>query len=193
MHALRTIVTTGLTATLALGLGACGKDEPTDEASSTQSSPDASRDEEAVTKTFEQFWEASNLANPSKPASDELKALTTDELDADTAEFRKNFPKMTIEGKDKVTASKATITSDTEAQVEVCYEVHRKFIATDTYEGNGGTVKAGSNVRSDHNGRPIPDGAEMVNLIKLERDSASGPWLVGFNQVGYKPSCELEK
>ena len=66
-------------------------------------------------------------------------------------------------------------------------------IVQETYEGTGGSVKAGTNIRADHNGRPIPDGTDMVNLVTLEREDASSAWKVTGNQVGYKPSCDVEK
>ncbi|WP_427384195.1 hypothetical protein [Janibacter sp. G56] len=207
MHPRRTLATAGLAATLALALSACGQDEPTAPTSSAESSQKtgaeetgaddadtetAGTDEAAVDEVLHRYWELYNLDNPSKPPTAQFADLLTDDVLAEGAEFRKTFPQVRVEGRDEIVASDVTVASSTRADVEVCYRVHKKYIVTKAYQSaGGGTVKAGTDIRSDHQGRDVKDGTELVDLIRFERDSLLDTWQMGGRTVGHKPSCDL--
>lgn len=197
MHPFRAIASAGLIAAVSVGLGACGDGASSEETTSStpvaSSSTGSAAEIAAVEGVFDTYWRVTNAMNPSRPPSKEFKSVVSDKAYKDAAASADKYPKLAVKGKDELVASEARVTSETEATVEVCYEVHRQLIVQETYEGTGGSVKAGTNIRADHNGRPIPDGTDMVNLVTLEREDASSAWKVTGNQVGYKPSCDVEK
>ncbi|MCW4600968.1 hypothetical protein ON003_04660 [Janibacter hoylei] len=193
MRPLRTLATTALAATLVAGLSACGDDEPTEASSSDLPSTSAGNDDQAAVEgVFDTYWQALQAQNPSTKPSAELKAVMTADSYADSADFAASFPAVTVEGKDELTASRAEVTSNTTATVEYCYEVHQQYLTKKKLTRGDQTAEAGTDIRSDHNGRPIKDGTEMVNLVSLTRSDPTAEWKVDTNQVGYRRSCDLQ-
>jgi hypothetical protein len=186
------MITAGVIAAIGLAASACGEDaEPAESATSPLPSKDAG--EAQVTEVFRDYWRLSNESNPSEPPSKELKAVLGAESYKRQVESSKVFPDVTVKGKDELTASETRTSSDTKATVEVCYEVHRQLIATKAYDNGTDTIPAGTNIRTDRNGKPIADGTEVVNLITFERATTSSDWQVSATEVGYKSTCDLEK
>lgn len=195
MHRLRMMASVGLIATLTVGLAACGgeasPEETTNSTPAKSSSSGSAADVAAVEGVFDTYWRMTNSMNPSRPPSDEFKSVVTDKAYESAAASAEKYPKLAVKGEDELTASEARVISETEATVEVCYEVHRQLIVQEAYEAKGGLVEAGTNIRADRDGRTIPDGTEMVNLVTLEREASSSAWKVTGTQVGYKSSCDL--
>ncbi|WP_157074779.1 hypothetical protein [Janibacter limosus] len=192
MIAARTMVTAGVIAATGLLASACGGQAESEE-SATSPLPSKDAGEVQVAEVFRDYWRLSNEANPSEPPSTELKAVLGAESYERQAESAKVFPAVTVRGKDELTASETRTSSDTKATVEVCYEVHRQLIAKKAYDNGTETVPAGTNLRTDRNGKPIKDGTEMVNLITFERATTSSDWQVSATEVGYKSTCDLDK
>lgn len=192
MIAPRTMITAGVIAAIGLAASACGEQaEPAESATAPLPSKDAG--EAQVTEVFRDYWRLSNESNPSEPPSTELKAVLGAESYKRQVASSKIFPDVTVKGKDELTASETRTSSDTKATVEACYKVHRQLIAKKAYDNGTDTIPAGTNIRTDRNGKPIADGTEVVNLITFERATTSSDWQVSATEVGYKSTCDLER
>lgn len=192
MIAPRMMITAGAIVAIGLAASACGEQaEPAE--SATSPLPSKNADETQVAEVFRDYWRLSNESNPSEPPSKEQKAVLGAESYAQRVESSKVFPDVTVKGKDELTASQTRTSSDTKATVEACYKVHRQLIAKKAYDNGTDTVPAGTNIRTDPNGKPIADGTEMVNLITFERATTSSDWQVSATEVGYKSTCDLEE
>lgn len=203
MRTRATTTTAATTLALAVLVGGCNSQgEPTD-STSTASGPssstsvdEAKAEKDSAMDAFSKWWRLNNAANPSEPPSAKKKALMTESSYNQDVDFAKAAPKVTVEGRDKLTATEAKVkwsSGGLTATIEVCYTVGKQFLAAeDVTTEAGDTVKKGADLRTDQNGKKIKAGTEMVNLVTMKRDrDDDAPWQVDATEVGYKKSCDI--
>lgn len=198
----RTTTTTAATAlALAVFLGGCGSDgEPTDSTSTASgpSSSSADTEEAAMVKdaeqTYREYWKLWNARSSAEKPGNEQKKLMTEEAYNNAVEDAKSAAPTKVVGRDKL--QEAAVKTDWSAggptaTVEVCYEAHRKFVLTENVkDADGKTLKKGTDIRTDPDGKPIKAGKEMGQLVTMKRGREDGSqWQVHSTEVGYDQAC----
>lgn len=193
--------TTTLALTFALVLGGCngGGGEPTD-STSTASGPSSStisEDEQlakAAEDTYQEIWDLQAPRSSAQGPTEKERSLYTEETYNDYVESAKIAPPTKAVGRDKLlsmsTKTKLTSAGPT-AAIEVCIEVHKKSVLiADIKNAEGKTLKKGTDLRTDPDGKPIKAGTEMVNLVTMKRGKHhDDQWKLDAVQPDYKPKC----